>query len=235
MDPSAPLKRFYKAVAVEPVEDGFRVTLDGRELKSPAKRVMPLPTRALAEALAAEWDAQEEHIKPLSMPHMALASTAVDRIGQLRDGVIKQIAKYAESDLICYWTADPEDLAIRQAQAWTPLLEWVEELSGIKLRTQNGIMHIEQPEGTFETFRALVEEYDDWRLAALSNATHCTGSLVIALALLKKHITPQQAFDVSQIDETYQIELWGEDWEAKERREVIQKDLNNITAFMEML
>lgn len=235
MDPSAKLKRFYKKVDIEQHGDDFCVTLDGRQLKSPAKRQMLLPSQAMAEALAQEWDAQEKEINPMTMPVMALTATAVDRIGQQRDGVLEQIAKYGGTDLICYWADDPEELTRRHAEAWTPLLEWTRNTYDIELKTQTGIMHVAQPDGTIDAFHRIIAAYNDWELAALSSATHCTGSIVIALALMNKHLDAERAFEVSQIDETYQIELWGEDWEAKDRRKTILNDLHDVERFLGFL
>ncbi|NVK17886.1 MAG: ATPase [Methylocystaceae bacterium] len=235
MDLSAALKRFYKSVDIMEDKGGFRVTLDGRQLKSPAKRSLLLPTKSLAEKLAEEWDAQEEHIYPLTMPMMGLASTAVDRIGQLRDGVIEQIAKYAETDLICYWTDTPEDLAQRQAETWTPYLEWVKQRVNVELKTQTGILHVQQPKESIIRFTDIITNFNDWELAGLSSATHCTGSLVLGLALIEGHIDSHKAFEDSQVDETYQIEQWGEDWEATERREVLRKDLASVSTWISLL
>ncbi len=235
MDPSAPLKRFFKTVDIEQDGDGFRVLLDGRQLKSPAKRSMLLPTQALAKEIAKEWDAQEEHIQPLTMPLMALASTAVDRIGQLRDGVVEQITKYAETDLICYWTDDPADLAQRQAEAWTPHIKWAEKQYGAKLKTQTGILHLEQSADAINAFHKAIDAYNDWELAGLSIATHGTGSIVLGLALIEGHIDCDQAFEDSQVDETYQIEQWGEDWEAADRRTALKNDLKSVTTWIDLL
>lgn len=235
MDPSAPLRRFYKTVGVVKDDNGFRVTLDERQLKTPAKRDLLVPSEKLAHALAKEWEDQGEHIKPLTMPFMALASTAVDRIGQLRDGVIEQIAKYAETDLICYWTIEPKDLAQRQADTWLPYIDWAKKTLGAEFKTQTGVIHIDQPENTLESIKNTVNTYTDWELAALSIATHCTGSVIIGLALMKSHISALEAFEASQVDETYQIEQWGEDWEALDRRKVIQKDLDSIVSFLSLL
>lgn len=235
MDPSAALKRFYKTVAVVEEDNGFLVTLDGRQLKTPAKRSLIMPSQDLAEAVATEWDSQEKEIMPITMPMMALASTAIDRIGEQRAGVLKQIAKYGETDLVCYWAEDPEELAKRQAETWMPFIEWAKETFGVELKTQTGIMHLPQDKGTFEAFYEAINIYNDWELAALSSATHCTGSIVIALSLMHEEIGAKEAFEVSQVDETYQIELWGEDWEAKERREVIQQDLENVQSFLAMI
>ncbi|MDV7338510.1 ATP12 family protein [Terasakiella sp. A23] len=235
MDPSAPLKRFYKTVSVDQDGDGFRVLLDGRQLKSPAKRSMLLPTKALAEALAKEWDSQDENILPLTMPLMALASTAVDRIGQLRDGVVEQIAKYGETDLICYWTDDPADLAKRQSDTWLPHIKWAKDRYGATLKTQTGILHIEQSQDAIDALKKAVDALNDWELAGLSIATHGTGSIILGLALIEGVIDSEQAFEDSQVDETYQIEQWGEDWEAADRRKALRADLQSVTTWIELL
>jgi chaperone required for assembly of F1-ATPase len=230
-----PLRRFYKTVAVVKDSGGFRVTLDERHLKTPAKRDLLLPSEKLAKALAEEWDAQKEKINPLTMPYMALASTAIDRIGQWRDGVIDQIAKYAETDLICYRTIEPEDLAQRQAEAWNHFLEWAKENYNAEFNVHTGVLHIAQPEESLKAIYNAIKAHNDWELAALSIATHCTGSVIIGLALMQNHITPLEAFHASQVDETYQIEQWGEDWETADRRELIQKDLDSVVSYLKLL
>lgn len=235
MSSSEPLKRFYKTVAVENDGNGFFVTLDGRKLKSPSKRDLPLPNEKLASAVAQEWDAQEKHINPLTMPFMSLMSTAIDRIGIMRDGVTAQIAKYAETDLICYWTDDPKELVERQAKTWTPYIDWAKERYGINLITANSVMHVAQEENTLTTMAQEVNLLDDLTLAGLSSATHCTGSLILGLSLIEGHINAQAAFNASQVDEDYQIEQWGEDWETTDRREALMRDLKAVERFISLL
>lgn len=235
MDLSHALKRFYKTVTIEENDDGYCILLDQRQLKSPAKRALVLPSEGLAEEIAKEWDEQGDHILPVTMPLMALASTTVDRISQQRAGVVHQMVRYGETDLICYWTDDPEELMARQKETWLPYLEWAREDLGITLNVQKGIMHKEQPAQSLETIQALIDERDDWSLAALSSATYCTGSIIIGLAFVMGRINAEDAFVASQVDETYQIEQWGEDWEAKDRRDAIRKDLESITTFLSKL
>lgn len=235
MESSDALKRFYKSVGVEEVESGFAVTLDKRHLKSPAKRPLVLPSQPLAKAIAQEWDAQEKTIKPTTMPLMALASTAVDRIGEMREGVVTQIVKYAETDLVCYWTDEPEELGKRHAAIWQPYVEWAQKDMGVELNIQRGILYVEQPPQSLQNIKKIVEELSDWELSALSIATHVTGSIIIGLALVRGHINSDKAFEDSQVDETYQIELWGEDWEAKDKRDGIKADLLSVTKWLELI
>lgn len=235
MDLSKALKRFYKTVNIEEREDGYSVLLDKRDLKSPAKRPFILPSKPLAEAIATEWDAQKEHIDSMTMPHMALAATAIDRISQQRPGVIEQMSKYGETDLICYWSDEPKDLHERQKTTWQPYLDWAQEDLGLKLNVHTDIMQCDQPEECLKKVHKLIDAYDNWSLSALSSATHCTGSIIISLALVKGRISLEDAFNASQVDETYQIELWGEDWEAKERREAIKRDLNAVISYLSKL
>lgn len=236
MEQNSALKRFYKTVNVSALDDGsYAILLDKRHLKSPAKRSFILPNARLAEEIAKEWDAQEKYINARTMPLMALASTAIDRIAEMRAGVIEQICAYGETDLICYRTDDPADLAQRQIDTWQPYLDWMARTYNAPLETQIGILHKQQPRNSLDAIQQAVEALNQWQLAALSSATHSTGSIVLGLALVTQHIKSEQAFTDSQVDETYQIELWGEDWETADRRAALKADLNAVERWMTLL
>jgi chaperone required for assembly of F1-ATPase len=233
------MKRFYKIVAVAPApapaEDGFIITLDGRTLKSPAKQAFVLPNLGLAEAVAAEWDAQGDKILPDSMPLTQLASTAVDRIPPERAGVIAGTAAYAETDLLCYRAEEPPELVERQARQWQPLLDWAALRYDAVLTVQTGLMPVAQNPQALNAFRAAVEVFDNWRLAALQTAVPACGSLVVGLALLEGRLDAEAAFEVSQLDETFQIEKWGEDAEAAHRRANLRADIAACRRFADLL
>jgi chaperone required for assembly of F1-ATPase len=213
------VKRFYKTVGVAPgKEGGFRVLLDGRELRSPEKRTLDLPTEPLAEAIAAEWDAQVERVDAHAMPLMSLASTAVDRIGPMRDQIVGEILRFAETDLLCYRADTPDALIRRQEQLWQPLLDWAAMRYDARLKVQTGIVPVMQPPESIAALRLAVEAMDDAALAAASAVTAITGSVVIALALVEQRIGPEEATAASQLDERFQAEFWGEDPEAARRR-----------------
>lgn len=229
------MKRFYTTVSTEPVPGGFEVRLDGRGLRSPAKNPFALPTEALARAVAAEWDAQGEAVEPAAMPMMQLASTAVDMVGPQRDGMVAAVAKYAETDLLCYRTVHPVALAERQAQAWQPLLDWAMLRYDAPLAVCAGLMPTPQPPQAVSALRRAVEGFDDWMLSAVQAATGACGSLVVALALIERRVEAEDAFAISQLDETFQIEQWGEDAEATKRRTALRADIAAARRFADLL
>lgn len=219
------LKRFYKQAAAAAHSDGFAVHLDARAVKTPAGKPLAVPFQGLAEAMAAEWRAQGEEIVPASMPLTQLASTALDRVGPERAAILEQLAHYAGTDLLCYRAESPADLAARQAKAWQPLLDWAAESLGARLVTTAGLLAVEQPPEALAALAARLEGYDVWRLTVAQAACAACGSLVLGIALTEGRIDAAQAFELSQLDETYQIEHWGEDWEATRRRDALKRDL----------
>jgi len=229
------MKRVYKAVGVAEAGDGWEVRLDGRALRSPAKAPLVLPTRAMAEAVAAEWDAQADEVKPDTMPVMQLASTAVDRVGPQRAAIVDGVAAYAGSDLLCYRADHPRELAERQAREWQPLLDWAAHRYDALLQATSGIVHRAQPEDALKALRNAVDALDDWQLTGVQNATALAGSIIIALALYERRIDAGTAFELSQLDETFQIEKWGEDAEAAKRRASLRADLEATERFLSLL
>jgi chaperone required for assembly of F1-ATPase len=227
---SAP-RRFYKTASVATVEGGWSILLDGKALRSPAKRPLVLPTEALASAIAAEWQAQGEKIDPGSMPLMQFAATAIDRLADDRDGLIAEIAGYGRSDLVCYRAEEPPSLVRRQEELWQPLIAWAAERYDIALNVTAGIVAVEQPAHTLATFRRVLEACDLFALTALAGAAGSAGSLVIALALAEDRLGPDEAADAALLDELFQAEKWGSDPEAERRRAAIRADLKAAKRF----
>ena len=229
------MKRFYSQVTVSEAEGGFQVLLDGRAVLTPAKAPLVLSSRPLAEGLAAEWAGQGEKVKPTTMPLMSLVSTTLDLTVKQRAVVIEQLAAYAATDLLCYRVEHPAELAAREALVWQPLLDWAALRYDAALHVVVGVMPREQPEGACRALAAAVAGYDDWRLTALQVATTACGSLVVGLALVEGRIDGAQAFEACQLHETYQIERWGEDYEAADRRSALKFDLADVRRFVELL
>lgn len=210
-------RRFYKAATSGPVEGGFAVLLDGRAPKSPEKRGLVLPTAALAELLAAEWEAQETVIDFAAMPATRLAFTAIDRIAETRAGVAREVAAYAGSDLLCYRAEGPTVLVERQAREWGAMLDWAKAEHGLALVPVTGIIHAPQPAASLAAVEALALTLDDFGLAGVAFGAGLFGSTVLALALRAGRITGQKALDLSRLDEIFQAEQWGDDDEALKR------------------
>ncbi|WP_455372282.1 ATP12 family chaperone protein [Limibacillus halophilus] len=228
-------KRFYRQASAGEAEGGFAVLLDGRPVRSPLKQPVTLPSAALAEALAAEWEAQGEEIVPESMPLTALACTALDRAGPQRAELEEQLLAYGGNDLVCYWAEHPEALVARQRAVWKPLLDWCRERFGARLDARQGILHSAQPSESLEALRKALSSLDPFRLAALSSACGTSGSLVIALALLEGRLDAENAFQAAELDASFQIERWGEDAEAAARRTVVRQELAAVEEFLHLL
>ena len=231
-----PAKRFYKTVDVIAVEEGkgAKVTLDGREIKTPAKAPLILPTKSLAEAIAEEWDRQKEVINPHSMGIMQLASTAIDRVEPQKEAVVGEVARYSESDLLCYWADHPAALVERQAAAWQPILDWAAQTYDAKLKVTSGIVHVSQPKETLDTLRAVFARYDPFELTAVHTATAAMGSVLLALALEAGRLDADAAYAASTLDEKFQEEQWGEDAEATARAQLLQEDIRSVGRFLEL-
>ena len=245
---AAKFKRFYAQASWAPVPPGadgraadgrggagFRVLLDGKAVKTPAKAEMALPNQALAEAIAAEWQAQGEEVESRSLVLTGLVWTAIDRVGPGREGVVDELAGYGAHDLVCYHAETPADLAARQRAQWQPLLDWATRALDAPLAVTTGVVSIEQPPEALSALRRAVAARDAFELAALGAAAAAAGSLVIGLALAAGRIDAAAAFDAAQLDESYQIERWGEDPEAARRRAAIKADLAAAARFLALL
>ena len=226
------MKRFYKAASIGAVENGFEVLLDGRPVRTPAKAPLLLPVEGLAVEIAAEWNAQEEKIVPGSMPFMSLAATGIDRVAPQRDAVIDQIVAYGGSDLVCYRAEDPEDLVVRQANYWQPLLDWCRERFGAELAVTTGVMPLSQSEEALAALRGGIVVHTDLVLSGLYQLTTGFGSLVISLAVLEGRIGVEKGIEYALLDELFQNGRWGEDKEALDRRNGMAADMKNAARFI---
>jgi chaperone required for assembly of F1-ATPase len=203
--------RFYEKATAERVDDAYALLLDGKVVKTPARKPMAVAERAVAEALAAEWEAQGKRIDPATMPMTRIVNAAIDRVGGAAPEVRAEIVKYAGSDLICYRAETPQSLIERQAEAWDPLVAWARAELGAPLMLAAGIIHVAQPEIALIAIARALERYAPLPLAAVSTVTALTGSAVIALALARGRLTPQEAWDAALVDEEWQMRLWGRD------------------------
>jgi chaperone required for assembly of F1-ATPase len=218
--PSPAPKRFYKTALAVQAPEGWQVQLDDRGVRTPKRAPLTLPTQALAEAIAAEWQAQGASIDPRTMPLTKLANSTLDGVAGRADAVRDEIVAYAGNDLLCYRAECPEKLRQIQHDRWDPLLTWVTQHFGARLHTTTGVMPVKQAEECLGRLRVAIDALDPFALAACHVMTTLTGSVVLALAVIHGRLTTDEAWEAAHVDEDFQIAQWGEDAEAKKRREL---------------
>ncbi len=209
-------RRFWTTASAVPVEGGFAVHLDARPVRTPLKAPLVLPTFPLAEAVAAEWQAQEGKVKPETMPVTRTANSAIDKVAPQHSDVADMLAAYGGSDLLCYRATGPAGLIQVQAEGWDPLLAWAADTLSAPLQVTIGIVPVSQPAESLAALSRLVHQLDSFRLAAFHDLVAISGSLVLALAVIQRRLSAPEAWALSRIDEDWQISLWGEDEEAAE-------------------
>ena len=227
-------KRFYKRAEVFEFDCTYGVALDGRSVRTPSGNELRLPSEALAEAVATEWQAQEDEISPGSMPLMQLACTAIDRVSPNRDAIIEQTAAYGGSDLLCYRSDGPDELVAAQEEMWQPVLDWAKDTLTAPLKLASGVMHVEQPTDSLAALRNELGGLDVWQLTAVTHMTQVMGSLLLALAVLHGWRDWNLAFEASVLDETFQASRWGEDREAMRRRKASYEEVRWVVKFLEL-
>ena len=208
-------KRFWKEAAVVEVADGFSVLLDGRSVKTPAKRALSVPTREMALAIAAEWQAQEGEIKPHTMPVTKTANAAIDKVAVQHAEVADMLAAYGDADLLCYRADTPEELVARQAAQWDPMLDWAEKVFNARLQTRTGIMHIPQDAQALAALSDRTHAMTAFELAAFHDLVSLSGSLVIGFAAAMQAHDTNALWNMSRLDEIWQAEQWGKDDDAE--------------------
>jgi len=216
----APLpKRFYKEVSVGETDGAHTILLDGRPVKTPAKSSLTLPTRAAAELLAAEWDAQQEVINPVRMPLTRLVNSAIDGVAAEIDAVFDDIVNYAGTDLLCYRAGSPQSLVEAQAAKWDPVLYWAADQLGARFILAEGIIHQEQPQAAIAAFAETLRKHrTPLQVAALHTVTTLTGSALLALAFAEGRLSAEDTWRAAHADEDWNIDQWGSDAEAEARR-----------------
>lgn len=224
-------KRFWKQAQVVETEGGYSVELDGRPIKTPAKKPLRVPTLALAGAIAKEWDAQVDKIDPATMPVTRTANSALDKVAHQFTEVADMLAAFGDSDLLCYRATHPEELVARQSELWDPLLDWAADALDARLRPVSGIMHQPQDGDALARLTKQVHALSDFELAGFHDLVAISGSLVLALAVTSERLSVNEAWELSRLDESWQEEQWGVDEEASELAEKKRIDIVNAAWF----
>ncbi|QDP19815.1 ATP12 family chaperone protein [Sphingomonas xanthus] len=229
------MRRFWKTAEVVEANAGFGISLDGRRVKTPARADLTVPVRDLSEAIAAEWNGCGDCVDPRAMPMTGLANAAVDRVAPDRESFARGLARYAESDLLCYRAEGPAALVERQAESWDTLLGWARRRYDVDFACQQGVMHVAQPKETIDKLGHAVASLDPFRLAALSPLVTIGGSLVAALAVLEAMMPAAEAWDAVSLDDQWQLEQWGMDSEALASLDARQRDFLAAARFLDLL
>ena len=225
------MKRFWTEVTVENRE----VRLDGRPVRTPGRVPLVLPTDALADAVATEWRGVGDAVDPRAMPLTGLANAAIDRIALDPAAFAAGLARYGESDLLCYRAEMPEPLVERQIAAWDPPLAWARTRYDVRFAIATGVMHVAQPPATVARLGEAVAALDAWRLAGLSPVVTITGSLILGLALVERVMDAEAVWHASRIDEAWQAEMWGEDALAVQAMEARRREFGAGVVFLAAL
>lgn len=229
------MKRFWAAANAVEREEGWGVELDGKPLRTPARESLNVPTRALAEAIAEEWDSVDGEIDPRAMPLTGLANAAIDRVHADKSAFADGLARYAEADLACYRAEGPQGLVDRQAQEWDALLGWGQRRFDVDFNTTGAIVHVAQPPATIERLTHALSMLDPFRLAGLSPLVTIGGSLLAALGVLEGAFSPEQAWGAVSLDDRWQLEQWGSDAEAEAALDARRRDFLAAARFLELL
>ena len=231
-------KRFYKLVTVDEVlaggDSAWRVLLDGRQVRTPGKLLLTLPTKTFAQRVAGEWEAQEERINPSLMPLTRLINVATEQTPTRRDDLLAESRRYAATDLISYRAPNPRILKERQSAAWDVWQGWAAE-QGVALLTTEDIQAISQPEASLKAVEDFASRLDDIRLTLFVHLIAVYGSVILALAVLKDVLSAEAAFDISRVDADYQIELWGEDEEQADITAALRAETIALGGILEIL
>jgi len=227
-------KRFYKVVTVKAIDEAWQVLLDGMPLRTPGKIRLSVPFKALAIMIAGEWERQIERINPSLMPITRLVNVAIEQTPDRRKDLIAEARRYAETDLICYRAPEPRILKERQSAAWDEWRTWAAR-QGVDLKTTEALNAIEQPEESLAEVERFAESLDDLHLTLFVHFVAVFGSVILAMAVMKRQLTSVEAFEISRLDAIYQIELWGEDEEQAEITAALREETNALGAVLKHL
>lgn len=233
------MKKFYTMVSAGKVDEGYAIQLDGKTVQTPLKQDLVAPTQALADAIVQEWSAQDEEVKPDTMPLTQTLITAIDKIRD-RDAITDNMMKYLDTDLVCYWAKKPPELAAKQKEVWGRWVKWFDEHFEVPLYTTKKIEAMKQEEEAHKRVWNYIEALDDYYFTLLHILTSLTGSIVVSLAFCEEEITPDEVFNVVKLEELFKSEIYNEDVHGaapneEKDRAYLKKELAAAAQFLELV
>jgi chaperone required for assembly of F1-ATPase len=225
-------RRFWKAATVAERDEGYEVLLDGRLVRTPGKSPLILPTPAMAEAIASEWDAQEDTVNPETMPMTRMANSAIEKVAPRRHDVASYLAEYAGTDLLCYRADGPETLVTRQEEAWDPWIDWAETRFGVNFAVAAGVMPVQQAENVVPAVLKELLRFNSHEMVGVHDLIGLSGSAILGLAAASGAESPEVLWPLSRIDEDWQAELWGTDEEAEAASELKKQAFMDAFQFL---
>lgn len=232
------MKRFYTMASHKKCDDGYEIQLDGKTIKTPLGQDMVTLTKGLADAIVAEWAAQEDKVKPETMPLTQIVTTKIDKIRD-REAITESVMRYLDTDLVCYWAKEPEALAKRQKEIWGRWVKWFDEHFEVPLDTTKKIDAIKQDPEAHKRAWNYIEALDEAYFTILHIVTSLSGSLVLALAFTEGDITPEEIFEASYLEELYRGEIYNEDMHGaapneEVEREAFKRDIEAAKTYLEL-
>ncbi len=227
-------KRVYKTVAVIETDGLFGMTLDERPLHTPGRIKLETSSKALAAAICAEWDDQVDFIDPGSMPLTKLLNTALDRIAPNAQTVVSDLLSYLDTDLLCYRADNPPELVERQSGVWQPVLDWLQETHGIELSVGTGLMPLSQSEESHQRSEKILIGLNTAELTSVQATAGLTSSLSLGLSLVGGKLSGADVAGAANLDETWQMEKWGEDLEALDRIASLAAEVLAVEKFLKL-
>ncbi len=230
------MKRFYKEAGIAKSNDAFQIQLDGRPIKTQSKVTLEVPSSSLAELIAEEWNVQGEEVDASTMPMMTLSNTTIDRVVPSQAEIADMLGEYGGNDLLCYRAEDTQaELLKKQHEKWQPWLDWAMKELDAPLKVTSGIIHLKQDDAAVKPLKKAAHQTTAFELTALHEFTTMSGSLVLGLAVLRDALSAEEALKLGLLDELHQAELWGEDYEAQDRRDGLIRDMQNAERFLKAL
>lgn len=229
------MKRFYDTTSIDETADGFRVLLDGKPLNTPAKNPVLLPNKSMAEAVAAEWEAQDGEIDKSTLPLTGYTSLTLDIMAIRRKEVIAELLEYGETDLLFYREGEEEELETRQREQWQPWLDWAQLQYGTRYQLTSGVMPIAQPKENKPIHAKILNDFSNWKLALFAGVLKPTTSLILSLAFLEKALNAKELFELSRLEENFNRDKWGIDTEAKVKADQLAYELRQAEIWRDLL